>query len=109
MNPLDLSLNNLTANSIKRVIEVIKSGGIGVIPTDTIYGIIGSALQKESVEKIYKVRRRDPAKPFIILISSLVDLELFSISITKKQQTYLCKLVIGTRQYYTDWIIPKFT
>ena len=49
------------------LIETLKDGGIAVIPTDTIYGIVGSALNPQTVEKIYELRKRAKDKPFIIL------------------------------------------
>lgn len=63
----------------KSVTDILKAGGIGVIPTDTIYGLVGSALNQETVERIYQVRKRSPDKPSIILISSIEDLKLFGI------------------------------
>ncbi len=69
--------------------EFILNGKIGVLPTDTIYGIHGLALNKEVVEKIYAVRDRNPAKPFIILISSIKDLELFDIQLSQKIKDFL--------------------
>lgn len=69
---------------IKEIGEDIKNGRIGVIPTDTIYGIVCSAMKKKSVEKIYKIRKRNSKKPMIILISSIKDLDLFDIEIDKK-------------------------
>ena len=75
----------MTSNEvIKEIGEDIKKGRIGVIPTDTIYGIVCSTMKKKSVEKLYKIRKRDSKKPMIILISSLKDLNLFSIKIDKK-------------------------
>ena len=53
----------------KKIIDQLKNGKIGIIPTDTIYGIMGSALKPEVVEKIYSLRERSKDKPFIILIS----------------------------------------
>lgn len=55
------------------------SGQVGVIPTDTIYGLVGSALSQDTVERIYKLRKRTPTKPMIILISDLSDLAKFSL------------------------------
>ncbi|HNY35818.1 MAG TPA: L-threonylcarbamoyladenylate synthase [Candidatus Pacearchaeota archaeon] len=69
---------------IKEIGEDIKNGKIGVIPTDTIYGIVCSAMEKKSVEKIYKIRKRNSKKPMIILISSVKDLDLFNVKIDKK-------------------------
>ncbi|MBI2120599.1 MAG: Sua5/YciO/YrdC/YwlC family protein [Parcubacteria group bacterium] len=67
----------------KQVISILKSGGIGVLPTDTLYGLVGQALSREAVERIYKVRKRSTDKPLIILISSPEDLELFGVSSEK--------------------------
>lgn len=57
----------------------LKKGHIGVMPTDTIYGLVGSALIPKTVQRIYKVRKRDPKKPLLILISSLSDLKKFEV------------------------------
>jgi L-threonylcarbamoyladenylate synthase len=67
----------------KQIIEILKTGGIGVMPTDTLYGLVGQALSREAVERIYKARKRSPDKPLIILISTPEDLELFGIPIDK--------------------------
>lgn len=67
----------------EHLVKILKTGGIGVMPTDTLYGIVGQALSREAVERIYKVRKRSPDKPLIILISSPLDLGLFGIPIDK--------------------------
>ncbi len=67
-----------------QIIEKIKQGKVGVIPTDTLYGLVGSAFSKEAVEKIYHLKQRDPKKAFIILIGSIKDLALFGISSENK-------------------------
>lgn len=63
----------------KKVEEVIKCGGIAVIPTDTLYGIVAKADDKKAVERIYEIKGRDDDKPFIILITDVKDLENFGI------------------------------
>lgn len=40
------------------------------MPTDTIYGVVGSALNPETVERIYKIKKRNPQKPFIVLLAN---------------------------------------
>lgn len=74
------------------IVNLLKKGEIGVIPTDTIYGIVGSALNPQTVEKIYTLRKRAKNKPFIILISSLDDLKKFGIKLTKEQEVFLKKI-----------------
>jgi L-threonylcarbamoyladenylate synthase len=69
--------------------DILKKGGIGVISTDTIYGLVGSALFPGTVERIYRVRRRNPRKPFIILISSLKDLAKFGVKLSSREKRFL--------------------
>jgi len=63
----------------KTLTKQILAGGVGVVPTDTLYGLVGSALSPGIVERIYKLRRRDIKKPMIILISGMGDLKKFGI------------------------------
>ncbi|MEI6288738.1 MAG: Sua5/YciO/YrdC/YwlC family protein, partial [bacterium] len=74
-----------------QIIKILKNGGIGIMPTDTIYGLVGQALNKKTVERIYKVRRRSPDKPLIILISSTNDLKLFGIRLQKETEDILAR------------------
>ncbi len=60
---------------MENIIKKLKLGAVGILPTDTLYGLVGSALDKEVVEKIYDIRHRRSEKPFIVLIGDLVDLE----------------------------------
>ena len=57
-----------------KVVELLKSGGIGFMPSDTIYGLSCRALDEEAVERLHKIKGRDKGKPFIVLISSTVQL-----------------------------------
>lgn len=72
-----------------QIAELLKAGKIGVMPTDTIYGIVGSALNPETVEAIYKLRKRSSDKPFIILISFISDLQKFGIELSEQQEKFL--------------------
>lgn len=79
-------------NSWQKTAMLLKEGAIGVIPTDTIYGICGSALNKKTVATIYGLRKRNPDKPMIILISSFADLEKLNIKTKHWQKQILSKI-----------------
>jgi L-threonylcarbamoyladenylate synthase len=79
----------------QNIVSLIRKGGVGVIPTDTIYGIVGSALNKKTVERIYRLRKRNPKKPMIVLISSVADLKRFGVRINSKTSRILKKLWPG--------------
>jgi L-threonylcarbamoyladenylate synthase len=72
-----------------KLFEVLKRGGVAVMPTDTILGIVGSALKRRTVERIYRVRKRNPKRPLIILISSVRDLAKFGIRLDARIKTFL--------------------
>lgn len=81
--------------SYREAENILKGGGVGVMPTDTIYGLVGSALNKKTVERIYKVRERNPAKPFIVLIGSLKDLLLFGVKLDGQMKILVQKFWPG--------------
>lgn len=49
-------------------IKVLQSGGLILYPTDTIWGIGGDATNREAVQKIYNLKKREDAKSMIILV-----------------------------------------
>ncbi|HLN18823.1 MAG TPA: L-threonylcarbamoyladenylate synthase, partial [Patescibacteria group bacterium] len=82
--------NNIFSN-YNRVAPILLRGGIGVLKTDTIYGLVGLALNKKTINRIYKVRKREKNKPMIILISSIDDLKTFGIIPDQKLKIWLNK------------------
>lgn len=75
----------------ENISDLLKKGEVGVIPTDTVYGIVGSALNPKTVEEVYRLRKRATDKPMIILVSSIDDLEKFDVQITPEQRKFLQK------------------
>lgn len=63
--------------NIEKLVEVVRNGGIAVIPTDTIYGIVGDATNIDVIHKVYEVKRRDYSKPLILMVSSIDMLERY--------------------------------
>lgn len=58
-------------------VETISRGGIAVIPSDTLYGIVTSILKPKSIDRLYSIRERNPAKPCIVLLSKKEELQSF--------------------------------
>lgn len=55
-------------NDIASCLEVLKSGGLILYPTDTIWGIGCDATNSKAVDKIYKLKNRSDKKSMIILV-----------------------------------------
>ncbi len=77
------------SDNIFDAVEFLKNGRIVVSPTDTILGILGNALNKSVVEKVYKIKNRTPTKPYIILIPNISYLNIFGITPTKNEKKLL--------------------
>lgn len=75
--------------SDREIAEIIKNNGVGVLPTDTLFGLVGSAFSKKAILKIYKIKKRNLKSPFIILISSIDDLKKFNINLDENSKIFL--------------------
>lgn len=58
---------------IARAAEVIRQGGLVAIPTETVYGLAGSAYLNESAEKIFAAKGRPADNPLIVHIAKPED------------------------------------
>ena len=56
-------------DSIQNAAEVLKSGGILIFPTDTVYGV-GCGLNVDAIEKLYKIKNRPMNQPTAVLMSA---------------------------------------
>lgn len=56
---------------IKDALEVLKSGGLILYPTDTVWGIGCDACNEEAVQKVFALKRRSGAKSLVLLASDL--------------------------------------
>ncbi|HET7630618.1 MAG TPA: L-threonylcarbamoyladenylate synthase [Candidatus Saccharimonadales bacterium] len=57
-----------------KLIEALKNGGVAVVKTDTLYGLVTRADNQTAVAKVYKLKRRNPAKSLIVLIADVSQL-----------------------------------
>ena len=64
-------------DDIKKAIEVLKSGGIILYPTDTVWGIGCDATNEDAVKKIYELKQRDDSKSMLILLDNPSKLQTY--------------------------------
>lgn len=63
----------LPAAELAEAAAAVRSGAILAFPTDTVYGLGGSALVAGVAERLYALKARDPRKPLPILVDSLAE------------------------------------
>lgn len=62
------------------IISEINNNNPVIVPTETVYGII-SKINKESISKIYLIKKRSKKKPLTIIINNFNSLEDFVLEI----------------------------
>lgn len=81
--------------SMREAARLLSAGGIGVIPTDTLYGLVCCAQNEKAVERVYRARRRNPQKPCIILIPDKSFLASFKVFLESEQERVIDMLWPG--------------
>lgn len=69
----------LQTSQTQEIADLLKSGKVGILPTDTIYGLHCLATDQALIDKIYTFKRRPEGTRFITIISSIEDLKIFGV------------------------------
>jgi L-threonylcarbamoyladenylate synthase len=67
-------ISNCTADALSSAAQLLKSGGLVALPTETVYGLGADATNKDAVARIYKVKGRPADHPLIVHIHSMQSL-----------------------------------
>lgn len=62
-------------DSLAQAKEIIRDGGLIVIPTDTVYGICCDPRNVEAIQRVYKAKQRPKYKSLQVLLASTNDLD----------------------------------
>jgi len=63
---------------IKKVVEVLKAGGVIGYPTDTVYGLGCDLFNPEAINKIHRLKKIDGNKPLSFICSDLKDISHYA-------------------------------
>lgn len=99
MNQLKINMNILKLNEnnntfiIRETIKTLKSGGLVVFPSDTVYGLLCDATNEISVKKLLTFKNRPAGKP----ISVFSNLKLIDglVKINKNQRNLIQEMIPG--------------
>ncbi len=64
-------------NDLKKAVEILKSGGVILYPTDTIWGIGCDATNPGAVKRIYEIKKREDSKSMLVLMENPALLERY--------------------------------
>ncbi len=63
---------------IARAVEALRDDGVVVYPTDTVYGLGCDIMSKHGVERIVRIKGRDPKKPMSFVCADLTDIARYA-------------------------------
>ena len=59
------------ANAVNVASEILKSGGIVAVPTETVYGLAASAYSDDAIKSVFTAKGRPQDNPLIVHIASI--------------------------------------
>ncbi len=67
----------LIKTDFSRGAEIICSGGLVAVPTETVYGLAGNGLDESAVKNIYEVKGRPEVKPLSLMVPGIEAMERY--------------------------------
>ncbi len=63
---------------IRKVVDILRNGGIVAYPTDTVYGIGCDIMNKKAIARVYQLKQRPQSKPFSFICSGLTNISYYA-------------------------------
>ncbi len=73
-----LLIRDANDKNIVTASDIIKKGGLVVMPTETVYGLGANALDKNAVTNVYKAKGRPMDNPLIVHLAKAEDAEKYA-------------------------------
>jgi tRNA threonylcarbamoyl adenosine modification protein (Sua5/YciO/YrdC/YwlC family) len=78
MEFFELHPQNPQIRFISKAVDVLKSGGIIIFPTDTYYGLGCDLFNREGIEQILTIKQENDTKLFSFICSDLKDISKYA-------------------------------
>ena len=75
---LSLHPQSPQSRHIQRAVESLRDGGVVVYPTDTVYGLGCDITSKHALERIVRIKGRDPKKPLSFVCADLTHISRYA-------------------------------
>ncbi|MDD5168937.1 MAG: L-threonylcarbamoyladenylate synthase [Syntrophales bacterium] len=75
---LNINTRNPQMRLIRKAVDVLRSGGIIIYPTDTVYGLGCALFNKRGIEKIYEIKKRSKKQQLSFVCADLKDISRYA-------------------------------
>ncbi|MEL6340813.1 MAG: L-threonylcarbamoyladenylate synthase [Myxococcota bacterium] len=76
---LQIELDHPNPRHVSRAADALKSGGLGIYPTDTTYGLGCDLYSKRSIERIYQLKGMDRKQRLSFICNDLSDISRYAV------------------------------
>ena len=76
----------VNAKVIETICDRIKAGTIGIVPTETVYGLVGSASSDAIVARMYAIKGRDRGNPLPVQVSAWESVSALGVEISAQAE-----------------------
>lgn len=94
MEIIKINSRKLEKQKLLYVAQLIRSGGVVIFPTDTVYIPVADATNRKAVEKVFLIKKRSPKKPIPIFVKD-IKLAKKLAKVDKEQELFLRKVWPG--------------
>jgi L-threonylcarbamoyladenylate synthase len=88
-------MQTIVGKDIKGVEQLLGSGEIAAIPTETVYGLAANALDARAVAKIFEVKNRPHFDPLIIHVKSIKAINEYVVEVPQWAKELAAKFMPG--------------
>lgn len=74
METIKIYNDKIADNQVEQIIDILKSGGIIITPTDTLYAIACDALNSKAIEKVCSLKGINPEKTNLSVLCSDISM-----------------------------------
>jgi len=101
---------------IEEIVECLKTGGVVLIPTDTVYGLAVSPKFDEAIDRLFALKRRPRNVNLPIMVASVEELEPLGFEVSEAARRLLrsplipgsLTLAMGfSSEYRPDWLAGR--
>jgi L-threonylcarbamoyladenylate synthase len=76
MKTVTLKISHKENGASGKTAEIIRKGGVAVVPTETVYGFAADAFNIEAQKKIYRIKGRSFKKPLIVMTPDIESVRI---------------------------------
>ena len=87
---------------LHRAVSMLRDGGIGVIPTDSVYALAVSIYHKDAIRRVYRLKDLDEKKPLAIIVSDFAQAARFTRGIPNQAFKVLKRALPGPYTFIFD-------